>query len=225
VKALRFALLALAALGLAPSARAAENLDKAPAVLDPAKAYVLVRLGERAPDTWNVLMLSPYDAAAQDLRGRGRAKGNPVSAGDDERVMAGSGRPLVDAPHVRTYLLMITPGRYVLSNSATTCFCLGSFQFTAEAGRITDLGTIYIGPENGTSPWGVLAKRRSSPDIEDIPYAVADAMAVYPFKEGMSMPPAIMHLPRVAAVFTPASRLGNHYGRLINQALPLGGVR
>jgi hypothetical protein len=126
-------------------------------------------------------------------------------------------------PHVATYLVAVTPGRYVLSNSQTTCFCLGSYQFEAAAGRITDLGTVYIGPENGTSPWAVLARLRSSPDIEDTPYTVADAVAVYPFKEGMDVPQSLAALPGEAAAWLPAPRFGNHYGRLVNKALPLAG--
>ncbi|MBN8502173.1 MAG: hypothetical protein J0M19_13655 [Sphingomonadales bacterium] len=204
-------------------ARATEVLTSVPTVLAADRAYILVRIGERVPGAWNQLMLSPYDEMAEDLRGRGRAKGNPLPSGADDRVLIGPGKPLGEESHVRTYLIAITPGRYVLSNSATTCFCLGSFQFEAAAGQITDMGTIYIGAENGSSPWAVLARLRSAPDIEDLPYAVADAMAVYPWKEGMTVPASLVTLPRQPATYRAAPRLGNHFGKLLNRALPLGG--
>ncbi len=225
MKRAAFAVACVAALILvAGPLPAAQSLDKAPAALDPAQAYVLVRIGERGPNGLpGTLMLSPYDAEAQDIRGRGRSKGNPLPAKADAKVVIGPGKALTAADHVVSYLTALTPGRYVISNSPTTCFCLGSYQFEAEAGKITDLGLIYVGPENGTSPWAVLARLRSSPDIEDLGYTVADAMAVYPFKEGMSVPASIAALPRKAAAYGPAPRLGNHYGKLLNRALPLGG--
>jgi hypothetical protein len=216
-------LLGIALLFAALPLQAADSLATAPTTLDPARAYVLVRIGERVPGALNLLMLSPYDDLAQDLRGRGRAKDNPVPRGADERVLVGRDKPLEGGAHLTTYLVAVTPGLYVLSNTQTTCFCLGSYQFEAAAGRIIDLGTVYFGPENGTSPWAVLARLRSSPDIEDTPYTVADAIAVYPFKEGMSVPQSVVALPRESAAYLPAPRFGNHYGRLVNKALPLGG--
>lgn len=223
----RYAIMVVVMAGLLASgpAPAARSIDKGPVLLDPAQAYVLVRIGERGPGLLNSLMLSPYDEAAQDIRGQGRAKGNPLPARADDKVVIGPGKALAFADHVATYLVAITPGRYVISNSPTTCFCLGSYQFEAPAGRITDMGIVYIGPENGTSPWGVLARLRSSVDIEDTGYTVADALAVFPWKAGMSVPGQVDALPREPAVYGPAPRLGNHYGKLLNRALPLGGNR
>lgn len=221
--ALALAMAAALMAGAAPLP-AAQMLEKPPATLDTAKAYVLVRIGERGPKgLLGTLMLSPYDPEAQDIRGRGRSKGNSLPPKADDKVVIGPGKALAGGDHVATYLVAMTPGRYVISNSPTTCFCLGSYQFEAEGGRITDLGLIYVGPENGTSPWAVLAQLRSSPDIEDTGYTVADAMAIYPWKEGMNVPALIAALPRQAATYSPAPRLGNHYGKLLNRALPLGG--
>ena len=225
---MRRGLLALAAglvLGLGAAPLPAEQaIDQPLSSLDAGRAYVLVRIGERGPKgLLGTLMLSPYDDEAQDVRGRGRARNNPLPPKADDKVVIGQGKALAAADHVATYLVALTPGRYALTNSPTTCFCLGTYQFDAAAGVITDLGLIYIGPENGRSPWAVLARLRSSPDIEDIGYTVPDGMAIYPFKEGMSVPTAIAALPRQAAAYSAAPRLGNHYGKLINRALPLGG--
>lgn len=218
------AALLAAVLLVAGPAPAAKVLDKAPAALDPAQAYLLVRIGERAPGLLNSLMLSPYDDQAQDIRGKGRSRANALPDKADDTVVIGPGKAIAFADHVATYLVAVTPGRYVIANSPTTCFCLGSYQFEAAPGRITDLGIVYIGPENGTSPWGVLARLRSSVDIEDTGYTVADALAVYPWKEGMSVPAQIAALPREPAGYTAAPRMGNHYGKLLNRALPLGGM-
>jgi hypothetical protein len=201
----------------------ADALKVAPASLDPTRGYVLVRLGERTPDVWNYLTLAPYDEAAEDIRGRGRAKANAVPKGTDKQVTIGTKPFIAEEPHVRTYVVALTPGRYVLATSPTTCFCLGSFSVDIAPGKITDLGSIYIGAENGSSPWAALAKLHSSPDIETRGYTVADAMAIVPAKEDTAVPASMAALPRVVADYRPVRRFGNHNGLLVNRALPLGG--
>jgi hypothetical protein len=219
--AIRKILIAASLMISATAAQAAETLKVAPAQLDPAKAYVMVRMGERSPDLWNTLILSPYDEAAEDVRGKGRAKGNPVAKTADRMVVITTKPFIAEEDHVRTYLVSITPGKYVIAGGPTTCFCLGSYQFEAAVGQITDLGTIYIGPENGSSSWAALANLRSSPDIEARAYTVAEAIAIYPWKSGMPVPAALAALPKVPAIYTVAKRFGNHQGQLLNRALPL----
>lgn len=214
-------LFAASLLASSTAALSADSLKLVPSQLDPAKAYVLVRLGERSSDLWNTLTLSPYDAVAEDIRGKGRAKGNPVVKPADRSVLIPAKPFIAEQDHVRTYLVSMTPGKYVIAGSPTTCFCLGSYQFDAAAGQITDLGIIYMAPENGSSSWAALANLRSSPDIEARAYTVADAMAVYPWKSEMSVPAAVASLPKVAAVFSTAKRFGNDQGKLLNRALPL----
>ena len=216
-------ILLAAVLALSPAPLfAAEALKAAPASLDPARGYVLVRLGERAPDLWNYLTLAPYDEQSEDVRGRGRAKANAVPKGADKHVMIGAKPFIAEEPHMRTYLMALTPGRYVIASSPTTCFCLGSYSVDVAAGQVTDLGSIYIGAENGSSPWAALSKLHSSPDIETRGYTVADAMAIVPASSEAAVPPALAALPRVAAEYRPVRRFGNHSGLLVNRALPLG---
>lgn len=202
-------------------AHAAEAQKIVPITLDPARAYVLVRMGERTPNLWNILSLAAYDEKLEDLRGKGRAKANPVVKPADRVVIIGPKSHLDEKDHVRTYLVAMTPGRYVIAGGPTTCFCLGSYQFEAVAGRITDLGTVYIGPENGASSWAALTHLRSSPDIEERGYTVADAMAVYRWTKKMTVPSALAGFPHAAADYNAARRFGNHSGQLLNRALPL----
>lgn len=210
-----------AAAAISVAGEAATVQKVAPATLEPQTGYVLVRLGERSPDLWNTLTLAAYDDAAQDVRGKGRAKTNPVAKGQDAAVTIGPKSFLAEEGHVRTYLVAVTPGRYVIQNGPTTCFCLGSYQFDVAPGRITDMGTIYLGPENGTSPWAQIRALHSAPDIEARGYTVADAMAVLPAGAAAAVPPVLAALPRAPARYLPATRFGNHQGQLLNRALPL----
>jgi hypothetical protein len=210
---------------LADTTSAATVMKSAPSALDPATGYILVRLGERGPGVWNTLTIVPYDAVLEDIRGKGRAKNNPVAKDADRSVVIGTKPFIAEGEHVRTYLVAVTPGHYVIQSGPTTCFCLGSYQFDVVAGRITDMGTIYLGPENGTSPWAALKRLHSSTDIEERGYTVAEAMALLPWRETMSLPAGVSVLSREPARYTAAARFGNHDGLLLNQALPIGDAR
>jgi hypothetical protein len=210
---------------LANAASAATPLKTVPTALNPASGYILVRVGERVPDVWNTLTIAPYDAALEDIRGKGRAKNNPVAKEADRGVLIGAKSFIAEGDHIRTYLVAVTPGHYVIQGGPTTCFCLGSYQFDVAAGRITDMGTIYLGPEDGTSPWAALKRLHSTPDIEERGYTVAEAMAVLPWRETMSLPMGVSELVREPARYTIAARFGNHDGQLLNRALPIGEVR
>lgn len=210
---------------LADAASAATVVKAAPSALNPVSGYILVRLGERAPNVWNTLTIAPYDAALEDIRGRGRAKGNAVANDADRSVTIGPKSFIAESDHVRTYLVAVTPGHYVIQGGPATCFCLGSYQFDVAAGRITDMGTIFLGPENGTSPWAVLKRLHSSADIEERGYTVAEAIAVLPWRDTMSLPTGLSGLPRDPARYVAAARFGNHDGQLLNRALPIGDGR
>jgi hypothetical protein len=116
------ALLLAAAGALAPSgkASAAEQLKVAPASVDSAHAYLLVRLGKRTDDVWNIMSLMPYDPVAEDFRGKGRAKSNPVAKGQDSAALISAKPFLAEDANIRTYLVVVTPGRWVIASSPTT---------------------------------------------------------------------------------------------------------
>jgi len=213
---------ALAVPAAAP-APAAEVLKLAPAKLDPKLAYLLVRLGKRDEKVWNLVSFYRYDPEAQDLRGKGRAKSNPVPKGEDKAALVLAKPFLAEEGNFRTYLVVVTPGRWVIASSPTTSFSLGSWQFDAKAGEITDVGTLYMGAENGSSIWPKLAEIHSAPDIEKRAYTVADALLVEPATAATPVPAALAALPRRPAGFLPAPRFGNHSGQMINAALPLAG--
>ncbi|HYE28887.1 MAG TPA: hypothetical protein VEA61_11745 [Allosphingosinicella sp.] len=224
---LRRALLAIVAAFVAVPAAAptmaAEVLKLAPPSLDPKQAYLLVRLGKRDEKVWNLVSFHRYDPKAEDLRGKGRAKGNPVPKGEDKAAVVGPKSFLAEDGDIRTYLVAVTPGRWVIASSPTTSYSLGSYQFDAKAGEITDLGTFYIGAENGSSIWPKLAGIRSAPDIEKRAYTVADALLVERAGQTTPVPAAIAALPRRPAGYLPAPRFGNHSGQMINAVLPLEG--
>jgi len=224
MRRLVLALLAAAiAVPASAPAPAAESLKVAPAALDPKLAYLLVRLGKRDEKVWNLVSFYRYDPEAEDLRGKGRAKANPVPKTEDKAAVVGPKPFLAEDDDIRTYMVAVTPGRWVIASSPTTSYSLGSYQFDAKAGEITDLGTLYMGAENGSSIWPKLAGIHSAPDIEKRAYTVADALLVEPAGESTPVPAALSTLQRRAAGYLPARRFGNHSGQMINAVLPLEG--
>lgn len=223
------ALRAAAALAVAamasPSApaAAAEVLKAVPAALDGKTAYLLVRLGKRDEKLWNLVSFYRYDVQAEDLMGKGRAKAHAVPKDEDKAAVVDEKPFLTEDGNFRTYLVAVTPGTYVIASSPTTCFCLGSYRFEAKAGEIADLGTLYMGAENGTSIWPALASLHSAPEIEKRGYTVPDALLVEPAGAATPVPAALDKLPRHPADYRPAPRFGNHSGQLINRAMPLAG--
>ena len=218
------ALVAALAIPAAAPAPAAEVLKLAPAALDPKLAYLLVRLGKRDEKVWNLVSFHRYDAKAEDLRGKGRAKANPVAKGEDKAAVVAAKPFLAEDGNIRTYLVVVTPGRWVVASSPTTTYSLGSYRFDAKAGEITDLGTLYMGAENGSSIWPKLAGLRSAPDIEKRAYTVADALLIEPVSPATAVPAALSALPRQPAAWKRAPRFGNHSGQMINAAIPLEGA-
>lgn len=214
-------LAALLAVPAAAPAPAAEVLKVAPARLDPKLAYILVRLGKRDDKVWNLVSFYRYDPEAQDLRGKGRAKSNPVPKGEDKAAVVAAKPFLVEDGNFRIYLVAVTPGRWVIASSPTTSYSLGSWQFDAKAGEITHIGTLYMGAENGSSIWPKLAGIHSAPDIEKRAYTVADALLVEPATDSTPVPTSLSAFPRRGAELLWAPRFGNHSGQMINAALPL----
>ena len=95
-------------------ADAAEQLKQVPAALDPAKAYVLVKL--RNHDEGKIpgnIVLARYDSAGGDVRGGVRSPGSALGKGESVRITLRS-KPLVKAESSRLYLVALEPDTWVI---------------------------------------------------------------------------------------------------------------
>jgi hypothetical protein len=120
-----------------------------------------------------------------------------------------------------TYLIAVDPGSYVFygpmiragATAAGFCMCMGSLRFTAEAGRIYDLGEIRIADGE------VFGARMQHPDAPRTPTAV-----IHPYEPGMSRPDRLNGLPIVPAEWRAADKLPNFFGVLVDRHPALPGV-
>jgi hypothetical protein len=100
-----------------------------------------------------------------------------------------------------------------------TCLCMGSVQFDAAAGAITDMGTIHYPKaealkEKVEPSWNGLSPGRGGLTF----------MRVEPAGTADYVPPAIASLPRVAASYRASGKMNNYFGVMVDRLTPLPGV-
>ena len=224
-------LVGIAALLLAAGpADATKRLKKGPVAIDPALGYVLVRLGPtvgkkgKAPTFY----IWRFDPATNELRFRKSSSLNPVLKGEDESAFFGD-RPFAFDMTRATFLSSLTPGDYVMHGTESTCFCLGSYRFTVKPGEITDIGTVMIGAEDGTSPVPALAAHKLADDLIARGFLVPSIMAVTPATDDAPLPDEVRGLPVTRARLVADVRFWNRgptrmlsrAGLLVNRAVDL----
>lgn len=228
----RYALLVPLALAAAAPA-VAKPLKEVPAALDPAKAYVLVEYkleknpyggfpGSRKTMPLQAgLTLGRWDAAAGDIRGLGKAAGNPLPKGSTN-VEGFRNKPLAKSDGARLFLLEVDPGTWVIQGYGNTSFSLGSYSFELEPGTITDLGVVAA--END---WAEGQKKPSTGGLLKAafagPFAKGPDVAPYrltfrPRQDGDIPLPAGLAAETLRPVsFAPGAKFGNYLGGLVNR--------
>ncbi len=228
----RLALVAALALAAASPAEA-KTLKQVPAALNPAKAYLLVEYrllknpfgglpGSRKTMPLKAgLAFGRYDAALGDIRGMGKASGNPVPAGQ-QPIEGFRYKPLAKGPATRLMLIEMEPGRWVVQGFGNTSFSLGSYAFELAPGTVTDLGIVEAEPDwaEGQQPPGageifaaaLAGPFAKSPDI-------APMRATFRPRTGGDIPlPAGILADKVRPVeFIPGAKFGNYLGGLVNR--------
>ena len=172
--------------------------------------------------TWSTLQIAPFHKENNDFLGKGKAKKNKRKRGESKAFFLNPKHHFHEDDHYRSYLIKVTPGHYVIGGTETTCFCWGSKQFTLAPGVVSNLGTIYIAHEDGTSAWPDLATIALSDDLLSRGYTTTDVMKI---DRPSAVPPvyeAIASLEIVPVRYEDAKDFGNHFGRMPNKMLPDG---
>lgn len=209
---------------------AAKRLKKGPLKLDPKLGYVLVRVGPtvgskgKAPN----LYIHRFDPARGELRTSRKADPARVAKGEDTVAVFGD-RSFMATGEAGVFISSVTPGDYVIHGTESTCFCLGSYAFSVRPGEITDIGTVTIARENGTTSNAALKGYVLSDDLLERQFVVTDVIAVQAAREGDALPPEVGASPVTRAVLTEGTRFLNRGttrylypgGLLINRAAGL----
>jgi len=126
------------------------------------------------------------------------------------------------------HLIAVPPGTYRIygqilqapnGSSSGTCMCMGSVQFDAPAGTITDMGTIHYPlaearADKVEASWNGLTPGKGG----------LTSMRVEPPDSSTYVPAQLASLPRVAATYRAAGKVDNFFGVMIDRLTALPGV-
>lgn len=203
-----------------------------PVHIEPDKAYFMVRIAPKGIDSGVVLVrvLSDEELQTAIANHKKGHQGEP-----EPNVVFVQGRyPFFEGGDQLVLLASAKPGRYILAGAAyggmsettrgfmNTCLCMGTVQFEAKAGAITDMGTVLMARDDKPSPFPELAGQVRGKRIDMAPTPFD--MAVHPYSEGMTIPDALASFPREAAVYRARSAFPNYFGAPIDRLAPLAGV-
>ncbi|AHE52754.1 hypothetical protein [Sphingomonas sanxanigenens] len=187
---------------------------KAP-VIDPAKAYVLVEVGNlddammKGTKVPGVVTLARYDAEKGDV------------PGGADRIVT-QGKAFGKSKTGRLYLFELAAGNWVIEGANGTAFSLGSMMFAIAPGEIVDLGVLdpAVDWAEGEAPKSVLsgmmgAMLFGSMQPKDPRPVRIDWHARGP--SDLVAPPALAGRTIVPASFTPDRTFGNYLGGLVNR--------
>jgi hypothetical protein len=204
--------------------------------LDPAKAYLLVRTADAlgsgyfSPVLYRVISAEEAQQAEtlyQKTPGDWQEKATP------NVVVLSGGRPLEEGDGGRVMLAPVPPGTYLLGGIATSAgggpqrgfmvasLAMGTVQFEARPGVITDMGHVLAALEGQRADIPELAKV-ASPRIKDL--VVPFAVAVRPADASTPVPAAVRDIARVPADYHAAPAIPNYAGAPLTRLAPLAGV-
>ncbi|MDQ3283665.1 MAG: hypothetical protein M3Q69_19865, partial [Acidobacteriota bacterium] len=129
----------------------------------------------------------------------------------------------------RVLLIDATPGTYVLygwgaGDSLYTCLCLGSVSFSAEPGKITDLGTIFVALAAEPSPIPELKPVTGLGRGVNGGHAELLASAVRPASDATPIPAAVAGKPIVRADYRATGKFVSPFAFGIHRLAPIPGV-
>ncbi|NJC33251.1 hypothetical protein GGR88_000725 [Sphingomonas jejuensis] len=146
--------------------------------------------------------------------------------GAEVGIRSMSGRALDRGERLRTYLIEVAPGGYVVAGiaprdmSGGTCLCMGSVRFDAPAGQVVDLGTFRFNgdavPDDRRAAAGFLA----DPELSLRP----TLMAIEPSGMMTERPQHVAGATVVPARYTASGRFPNLYGMMVSRLAPIPGV-
>ena len=201
----------------------------APVTINPAKAYITLRIlqksefrFERLPSEAEIAQYEQDRRAALDDYRKKKPKGDDFEFETLEArfsVNTQLGKVFDRQAGQYVYLIAVKPGTYVLyghmwqegPGDMETCFCMGTVKFEAAAGKVIDLGRIRM------------------PDDWDVPAPPANPAGILPF---VLIPPAtplqpagrLQGLPVEPAVLHAMGKMPNSFGVVIDRLSPIPGV-
>lgn len=224
----RACVLAMAMLLALTPADAGMPFKKGKFKFDPAKGYLLVRVGPNKSAKGNPPLVGFMRLDVKLTRADSVPNSEELKEILANIVVAGGKNALDVSGDASIYLAEANPGYWVISHAhggVPTIMSLGTYGFKIRPGEITYVGTIYSGPEDGTSPVSEIARSKISDDL--ISYGTVSSMlkssAIYiiPPNAADEMPSEVSTLTVRPAELEPDIRFENFGRGLVNRVLNL----
>lgn len=227
----RHVALAAALIALPAVANAQAVLKKAPVVLDPAKAYVVVELGQldgaMLPAS---LVIARYDVQLQDIaEPTPRVSGAKGRYTPDNRLTLLGGAMANDGKK-RLMVAEVPPGLWVIEGANDTAFSLGSSTVDLAPGSVTDLGVANVysdfpeGEERQIATAGSMLKGALSGGLLGgvLPKPMPRAVDFRPRQHGDLQLPAPFAAKAAGVAWAGQVEFGNYLGGMVNR---MGGIK
>lgn len=138
------------------------------------------------------------------------------------------GRNVAESDTLRTVLLDLTPGTYVLVGGGNrramwTCFCLGTVEVTATAGEVVDAGTFFSEMASKPSSEPELAAVTNRGSMAQMDYA-SMAGAIRPYRADDPLPASLAAMKRAPAAYRAVGPFVLREALLVNYLAPVPGV-
>lgn len=220
-----------------------QNAAGEPLTLRPDRAYVLIRVKKSAHAGWvaPTFLRVPGEAeiaAFEQLRRAAYAKAGSRAGPYEEFAFqhkdfgnlygVNLGRNVAETDTLRTVMLDLAPGTYVLVGNGMrrgmwTCFCLGTVQLTVAAGELADGGTFFGEMASKPSVEPELAAVTNRGSMAQMDYA-SMAGAVRPYRDSDPVPPALAATKRSPADYRAVGAFVLREALLVNFLAPVPGV-
>lgn len=123
--------------------------------------------------------------------------------------------------------IAVPPGTYRIygriftgaNGSMGVCMCMGSLEFDAAAGTITDLGTLHHSPQPGVAVKEVPTWNGLTPGKGGL-----TSLAVIPATPNVSVPARLAGLSRAPAAYRASGKIDNFFGVMVDRITALPGV-
>ncbi|HKR63626.1 MAG TPA: hypothetical protein VJZ00_07835 [Thermoanaerobaculia bacterium] len=212
-----------------------------PVTIRPDRAYLLFRTNSK--ETRAYVGISPvflriptteemqaYDAAKQNAARSRKPSDHSDFVYDEIRNIDSLrlARALEKSDDGRVMLIEALPGDYVLygwgqADMLVTCLCLGTVSFAANAGTITDLGTLLVAPAADPSPIPEL-KAVTGLGATMNGHVVTLASAIRVANDSTPIPAAVAGKPIVRAQYRATGKFVSPFTFTINRLAPLPGI-
>jgi hypothetical protein len=215
--------------GISAPASAANPLKPDKFVFDPARGYILARIGpvSDSGDAPPVYFARLSEDGTSTIWSYGMRAIN--SKKESDAAMVWGGDNFGNDGKTSLYLVPVNPGNWVIAGAGGTSMSLGSYGFEVKPGEITYVGTILTDRENGKSDIPEIAAAKLSKDLVEfgtlMNIVMSDAMLVRPPADGETFPEAISAHNVTRAALVPDVRFNNFLAGMINRVIglpPLG---